>query len=219
MDELRSMPLQEEGSNFYSALGLDQSATQGEINKASRRRAIEFHPDKNSDPQAKKFYKLLTSVSAILKDPKRRELYDGHLARGIPVWRGSGYYYKKYKPGLGTVLVFSILVISVMQYVTALVVYFLARNDAGVEAKYLELTPLELRKVLKKNGIDSPKTSRKSLTAASTVELLKEAGKLPPAQAPPEFPSLSGTLLFALPKFILSLPVRMFGSKEKVKGE
>ena len=43
MDELRSLPLQEEGANFYTALSLEPSATQAEINKASRKKALELH--------------------------------------------------------------------------------------------------------------------------------------------------------------------------------
>jgi curved DNA-binding protein CbpA len=33
-----------------------------------------------------------------------RERYDHFLANGFPAWRGSGYYYARFRPGLGTVL-------------------------------------------------------------------------------------------------------------------
>ena len=31
--------------------------------------------------------------------------YDYFLQNGFPVWRGTGYYYERYRPGLGTVLI------------------------------------------------------------------------------------------------------------------
>jgi hypothetical protein len=34
-----------------------------------------------------------------------RERYDYFLKNGFPKWRGSGYYYSRYRPGTGTVLV------------------------------------------------------------------------------------------------------------------
>jgi hypothetical protein len=43
MDELRSLPLQGPEANFYSAFGLENTATQAEINKAYRRKAQELH--------------------------------------------------------------------------------------------------------------------------------------------------------------------------------
>jgi hypothetical protein len=80
--------------------------------------------------------------------------------------------------------------------------------------QFNDMTPLELRKVLKKNGIDSPKTGRKNLTSTKAVELLKEAGKLPATNEPPAMPSITATLFFALPRFILGLPLRLFASKK-----
>jgi hypothetical protein len=68
---------------------------------------------------------------------------------------------------------------------------------------------------LKKNGIDSPKASKKNLTAKTTVELLKEAGRLPSVPEPVMPPIITATAFFAIPRFILGLPLRMFASKKK----
>ena len=43
-------------------------------------------------------------VSTILRGPSR-ERYDHFLKNGFPRWRGTNYYYARFRPGLGTVLV------------------------------------------------------------------------------------------------------------------
>jgi curved DNA-binding protein CbpA len=48
-------------------------------------------------------YQRLTVVANILKG-EGRERYDHFLNNGFPTWRGTGYYYTRYRPGLGTVL-------------------------------------------------------------------------------------------------------------------
>ncbi|KIV77604.1 hypothetical protein PV11_09393 [Exophiala sideris] len=54
--------------------------------------------------QAGERYSRLGVVANILKGPQR-ERYDFFLQHGFPAWRGTGYYYTRYRPGLGTVLV------------------------------------------------------------------------------------------------------------------
>ncbi|RYP21630.1 hypothetical protein DL765_002091 [Monosporascus sp. GIB2] len=48
-------------------------------------------------------------VGNILKGPGRAR-YDHFLANGFPVWKGTEYYYNRYRPGLGTVLVGCLIV-------------------------------------------------------------------------------------------------------------
>jgi hypothetical protein len=42
-------------------------------------------------------------INAILRGPGR-ERYDHFLNNGFPKWKGTGYYYARFRPGLGTVL-------------------------------------------------------------------------------------------------------------------
>ena len=42
-------------------------------------------------------------IATILKGPGR-ERYDFFLTNGFPKWRGTGYYYARFRPGLGTVI-------------------------------------------------------------------------------------------------------------------
>ncbi|KAG8525490.1 uncharacterized protein KY384_009134 [Bacidia gigantensis] len=48
-------------------------------------------------------YARLGVIAEILKG-SGRERYDFFLANGFPTWRGTGYYYARYRPGLGTVI-------------------------------------------------------------------------------------------------------------------
>ena len=66
-------------------------------------------PPKESEIQravdtAQKQYGRLRVVTEILQGPGR-ERYDYFLAHGFPKWRGTGYYYARFRPGLGSVLV------------------------------------------------------------------------------------------------------------------
>ncbi|KAF7168046.1 hypothetical protein CNMCM5623_001201 [Aspergillus felis] len=46
----------------------------------------------------------LNTVANILRGPSR-ERYDHFLKNGFPKWKGTGYYYSRFRPGLGSVLV------------------------------------------------------------------------------------------------------------------
>ncbi|KAJ9652433.1 hypothetical protein H2198_008303 [Neophaeococcomyces mojaviensis] len=54
--------------------------------------------------QANERYSRLGVVANVLKG-EQRDRYDHFLRHGFPTWRGTGYYYTRYRPGLGTVLV------------------------------------------------------------------------------------------------------------------
>ncbi|CAN8099181.1 unnamed protein product [Discula destructiva] len=46
----------------------------------------------------------LSIVANVLKGPGRAR-YDHFMANGFPAWKGTGYYYDRYRPGLGTVMI------------------------------------------------------------------------------------------------------------------
>jgi curved DNA-binding protein CbpA len=48
-------------------------------------------------------YQRLSVVANVLKGPER-ERYDHFLRNGFPAWRGTGYYYQRFRPGLGSVV-------------------------------------------------------------------------------------------------------------------
>ncbi|KAJ5913492.1 hypothetical protein N7504_002375 [Penicillium tannophilum] len=45
----------------------------------------------------------LNTVANVLRGPGRQR-YDHFLKNGFPLWRGTGYYYTRFRPGLGSVL-------------------------------------------------------------------------------------------------------------------
>ncbi|EEP82979.1 conserved hypothetical protein [Uncinocarpus reesii 1704] len=54
--------------------------------------------------QATERYARLGIVHDILKGPGR-DRYDHFLSNGFPKWKGTGYYYSRFRPGLGSVLI------------------------------------------------------------------------------------------------------------------
>jgi molecular chaperone DnaJ len=69
--------------DFYEILGIDKSATAEQIKKAYRKKAIEYHPDKNpGDKQAEENFKTAAEAYEVLSDPNKKARYDqyGHAA-------------------------------------------------------------------------------------------------------------------------------------------
>lgn len=69
--------------DYYEVLGVSKSADAAEIKKAYRKKAIEYHPDKNpGDKQAEENFKTAAEAYEVLSDPQKRQQYDqfGHQA-------------------------------------------------------------------------------------------------------------------------------------------
>ena len=69
--------------DFYEILGLSKGASASEIKKAYRKKAIEFHPDKNpGDKEAEANFKKAAEAYEVLSDPNKKSQYDqyGHSA-------------------------------------------------------------------------------------------------------------------------------------------
>jgi molecular chaperone DnaJ len=69
--------------DYYEILGVSKNATASEIKKAYRKKAIEFHPDKNpGDKKAEEMFKKAAEAYEVLSNPDKKAKYDqfGHAA-------------------------------------------------------------------------------------------------------------------------------------------
>lgn len=69
--------------DYYDILGISKNASTAEIKKAYRKKAIEFHPDKNpGDHKAEDMFKKAAEAYEVLSDDEKRARYDrfGHQA-------------------------------------------------------------------------------------------------------------------------------------------
>lgn len=67
--------------DYYEVLGVDKSASAEEIKKAYRKKAIQYHPDKNpGDKEAEEKFKEAAEAYEVLSNPDKRARYDqfGH---------------------------------------------------------------------------------------------------------------------------------------------
>ncbi|MDT3695286.1 MAG: J domain-containing protein [Ignavibacterium sp.] len=66
-----------EYKDYYKILGVEKSATQGEIKKAYRKLAMKYHPDRNQgNKAAEEKFKEITEANEVLSDPEKRKKYD-----------------------------------------------------------------------------------------------------------------------------------------------
>ena len=81
---------------YYEVLGVERGADGAAIKSAFRKRAMQYHPDRNADnPEAEKKFKELGEAYEILSDSQKRAAYDrfGHAAfqNGGPGGMGGGF--------------------------------------------------------------------------------------------------------------------------------
>lgn len=69
--------------DYYDILGVSKGASASEIKKAYRKKALEYHPDKNpGDAKAEEMFKKAAEAYEVLSDPDKKAKYDqfGHAA-------------------------------------------------------------------------------------------------------------------------------------------
>lgn len=69
--------------DHYEILGVSPIATADAIKAAYRKKAAQYHPDKNQDPDAPKRFREAQEAYEVLSDAARRKAYDEYRQRNL----------------------------------------------------------------------------------------------------------------------------------------
>lgn len=78
--------------DYYEILGVSKSASDEDIKKAYRKKAIQFHPDKNpGDKEAEEKFKEAAEAYEVLSNSEKRQRYDQYGHAGVGGAAGGGF--------------------------------------------------------------------------------------------------------------------------------
>jgi molecular chaperone DnaJ len=90
-------------ADYYDILEISRNATADEIKKAYRKKALQYHPDKNpGNAEAEKRFKEISESYEVLSDDKKRQLYDRHGKAGVQGAAGGGMHQETMDEALRT---------------------------------------------------------------------------------------------------------------------
>ena len=81
-----------EKRDYYEVLEVTKTATVEEIKKAYRKKAIQYHPDKNpGDKASEEKFKEAAEAYEVLSDDQKRQRYDQYGHAGVGGAAGGGF--------------------------------------------------------------------------------------------------------------------------------
>lgn len=75
-------------TDYYEVLGVSRQDSEEEIRRAFRKKAMEYHPDRNREPDAEEKFKEINEAYQVLSDSTKRAQYDRFGHAGV---NGGGY--------------------------------------------------------------------------------------------------------------------------------
>ncbi|CAO1629790.1 unnamed protein product [Parajaminaea phylloscopi] len=77
------------GKDYYKILGVDKTASEDDLKKAYKKKALQFHPDRNKDKpeEAHKKFQEIGEAFEVLSDKNKRTVYDTYGEEGL---KGAG---------------------------------------------------------------------------------------------------------------------------------
>lgn len=97
-----------EKRDYYEVLGVDKKASADEIKKAYRKKAIQYHPDKNpGDKEAEEKFKEAAEAYDVLSNPEKRARYDQFGHAGVSGAAGNGGPFGGFSGGMSMDDIFS----------------------------------------------------------------------------------------------------------------
>ena len=97
-----------EKRDYYEVLGVDKKASADEIKKAYRKKAIQYHPDRNpGDKEAEEKFKEAAEAYDVLSNPDKRARYDQFGFAGMSGAAGNGGPFGGFSGGMSMDDIFS----------------------------------------------------------------------------------------------------------------